>query len=143
NDITDTVGAVFTGLTVACARCHNHKYDDIPQADYYRLQAFFANIRAADSIVLASPEKVAEYHAKRAAWDEQTQSIRDEMAKLEEPARKAIIKEYVDKYPSEIQAILAKPGSQRSAMDWQMYYKASLYLSPDSNQYIAPSSACA
>jgi hypothetical protein len=48
NDITDTVGAVFTGMTYGCARCHDHKYEPILQADYYRLQAFFANTAARD-----------------------------------------------------------------------------------------------
>src|SRR6059036_3290663 len=52
NDITDTVGGVFTGMTFACARCHDHKFDPILQTDYYRLQAFFANIAAADEIPL-------------------------------------------------------------------------------------------
>ncbi|HEX4795199.1 MAG TPA: PSD1 and planctomycete cytochrome C domain-containing protein [Humisphaera sp.] len=143
NDITDTVGSVFLGLTVECARCHNHKYDDIPQADYYRLQAFFSNIRAADSIVLAPADKIADYQQKEEAWEQKTKEIRDEMARLEEPARKSIIKEYVDKYPTEIQEILVKAPTQRSAMDWQMYYKASLYLDPGSPQYIAPSATCA
>jgi hypothetical protein len=41
-DFTDTTGAVFLGLTVGCARCHDHKYDPIPQKDYYRLQAVFS-----------------------------------------------------------------------------------------------------
>jgi hypothetical protein len=41
-DYTDTTGSVFLGLTVGCARCHDHKYDPIPQRDYYRLQAIFA-----------------------------------------------------------------------------------------------------
>ncbi|MCU1276139.1 MAG: hypothetical protein JWO48_3570, partial [Bryobacterales bacterium] len=48
NDITDTVGATFLGLTYACARCHDHKFDPILQKDYYRLQAFFANTRIED-----------------------------------------------------------------------------------------------
>ena len=42
NDMTDTTGLVFLGLTVGCARCHDHKFEPIPQKDYYRLQAFFA-----------------------------------------------------------------------------------------------------
>ena len=52
NDITDTVGAVFMGMTYGCARCHDHKFDPILHKDYYRLQAFFANIREQDDLVL-------------------------------------------------------------------------------------------
>ena len=40
-DMVDTTGSVFLGLTVGCARCHDHKFDPIPQKDYYRLQAIF------------------------------------------------------------------------------------------------------
>ena len=43
SEITSTVGSVFLGLTVGCARCHDHKFDAIPTTDYYRLQAFFAS----------------------------------------------------------------------------------------------------
>jgi len=48
NEITTTTGNVFLGLTVGCARCHNHKYDPIPQRDFYRIQAFFAATRIDD-----------------------------------------------------------------------------------------------
>ena len=41
NDITDVTGEVFLGLSIGCARCHDHKFDPILQRDYYRLQAFF------------------------------------------------------------------------------------------------------
>jgi hypothetical protein len=41
NEVTTVTGSVFLGLTVGCARCHNHKYDPIPSKDFYRLQAFF------------------------------------------------------------------------------------------------------
>ncbi len=41
-DAVDTTSAVFLGLTVGCARCHDHKFDPIPQKDYYRMQAVFA-----------------------------------------------------------------------------------------------------
>jgi hypothetical protein len=41
NDMTATVGSVFLGLQIGCAQCHDHKYDPISQADFYRLRAFF------------------------------------------------------------------------------------------------------
>lgn len=41
NDVASTVGAVFLGLQVGCAQCHDHKFDPISQADFYRLRAVF------------------------------------------------------------------------------------------------------
>jgi len=51
-DRVDTTGAVFLGLTVGCARCHDHKYDPITQRDYYQLFAFLNN---ADEPLLPVP----------------------------------------------------------------------------------------
>src|SRR4051794_32988540 len=42
SDAVDTVGAAFLGLTLGCARCHDHKFDPIRQRDYYSFAAFFA-----------------------------------------------------------------------------------------------------
>jgi hypothetical protein len=41
-DAADTTGAVFLGLTLGCARCHDHKYDPLTQRDYFAMQAIFA-----------------------------------------------------------------------------------------------------
>jgi mono/diheme cytochrome c family protein len=43
-DRVDTLGTVFLGLTVGCARCHDHKFDPLSQQDYYRLFAYFNNV---------------------------------------------------------------------------------------------------
>src|SRR5262249_40458723 len=53
NDMTDTAGLAFLGLTIACARCHDHKFEPLPQADYYRLQAFFAPAAFRHDLVIA------------------------------------------------------------------------------------------
>ena len=45
DDMIATTGTAFLGLTIGCARCHEHKYDPIPQRDFYRLQAFFNAIQ--------------------------------------------------------------------------------------------------
>ena len=64
DDITDTVGAAFLGLTYGCARCHDHKYDPILQADYYRLQAFFAKLQSM-TIPVGGRRRRAEYRAEQ------------------------------------------------------------------------------
>ena len=141
HDITGTVGSVFMGLTYGCARCHDHKFDPILQADYYRLQAFFANVRARDDIVLCS-EEAAERHGRQlAAWEEKTAHIRQEMAALEEPKRKEILDEFITKYPPEIQEVISIPAAERSPYQWLMYYKAKPYLDPNSYIYQAPTSS--
>ncbi len=124
NDITDTVGSVFLGLTYGCAKCHDHKYDPILQKDYYRLQAFFANTRIEDNLKLDSGEHRADYQRQYAAWDAQTKDIRAEMHKLVEPALADQYKENFDKFPAEIQTAITTAAAERTPIQWQMYYKA-------------------
>src|SRR5581483_2843118 len=89
NDITDTVGAVFTGLTFGCARCHDHKFDPILQSDYYRLQAFFANTAANDHIPYLKAAELAEYQRKKAEFDAKTAGIRAKIDAILQPAKQA------------------------------------------------------
>ncbi len=46
SEVTTATSSIFLGLSVGCARCHDHKYDPIPQRDFYRLQAFFNAVQA-------------------------------------------------------------------------------------------------
>ncbi len=48
NEVTTTTASVFLGLTLGCARCHDHKYDPIPTRDFYRFQAFFSAVQTED-----------------------------------------------------------------------------------------------
>jgi mono/diheme cytochrome c family protein len=45
HDMVSTTGSAFLGLTVGCARCHSHKFDPIPQTDYYAMVACFAGVQ--------------------------------------------------------------------------------------------------
>ncbi|WP_425615032.1 PSD1 and planctomycete cytochrome C domain-containing protein [Anatilimnocola sp. NA78] len=71
---TDIIGAAFLGLSVGCARCHNHKLEPISQRDYYRLQAYLA-ATTEKNISLAAPDE-------QAAWEAETKRIKAEMDAL-------------------------------------------------------------
>jgi len=60
DDMINTTGTVFQGLTLGCARCHNHKFDPITQTDYYALQAIFAGVNHADLSLPLLPEQEEE-----------------------------------------------------------------------------------
>ncbi len=131
NDITDTVGAVFLGMTYACARCHDHKFDPILQKDYYRLQAFFAGTRARDDIPLVDAAGLEAHREKKSLWEEKTRASRSEMEALVEPQLKKLYDEAFVKFPEEIQEAVNTPSEQRTAFQWQMYYKAKPQLTQD------------
>src|SRR5438094_9796406 len=63
DDMVTTVMQTFTSTTVQCARCHDHKFDPIPQRDYYALQAVFAGVDRANRVYDADPR----VHARRQA----------------------------------------------------------------------------
>lgn len=54
-DIINTTGTAFLGLTLGCARCHNHKFDPISHTDYYAMQAVFAGVNHADRALPLAP----------------------------------------------------------------------------------------
>ncbi|MEK0446372.1 MAG: hypothetical protein RLZZ399_1693 [Verrucomicrobiota bacterium] len=62
NDRIDVVGRGFLGLTIACARCHDHKFDPIRQADYYALRGVFASsVEPREGPVIAGDPNSKEY----------------------------------------------------------------------------------
>lgn len=81
DDRVDTLSRAFLGLTVSCARCHDHKYDPIPTQDYYSLASIIANTKNA-AIPIAPPDQVSAYAAAKATCDDADQR-RKEFLQLE------------------------------------------------------------
>jgi hypothetical protein len=125
DDITDVFGATFLGVTVGCARCHDHKFDPITQQDYYRLQAFFAPLLQRDDLPLASAEEQARYARQLAAWGEATRHIRAELDALIGPVLKQMFDESVPVFDPETQKALRTPEGRRTALQRQLALLAS------------------
>src|SRR5206468_5712934 len=110
NDITDVTADALLGLSMGCARCHDHKFDPILQSDYFRLQGFFAPVVPKDDAVLATPKQKAEYAAGMAKWEQKTAKIREQIEAIEAPIRRNTQKAAIGKFPPETQAIWEKPA---------------------------------
>ncbi len=80
NEVTGTIGTAFLGLTVGCARCHDHKYDPIPTRDFYRMQAFVAPVkRSAAPATYSAAETVGGLLEQKARVDAERATLKAEL----------------------------------------------------------------
>ena len=78
DDMIGTTGTTFLGLTIGCARCHNHKFDPITQTDYYSMQAIFAGVQHGDR-ALPVPARARE---KIAALDNEVAELTQRLVRF-------------------------------------------------------------
>ena len=88
-EVTGTVGSVFLGLTIGCARCHDHKFDPIPTVDYYSLQSFFAGAELVE-VPTASKAEIDAYEESKKLAEAKIAPLRARMAEVEAPYRQAL-----------------------------------------------------
>ncbi|WP_206291859.1 PSD1 and planctomycete cytochrome C domain-containing protein [Humisphaera borealis] len=88
-DRAETTGAVWLGLTVGCARCHNHKYDAITQREYYQLFAYFNNGDEVNLQLPGSTDEVRKYKLALAEHNKQVKAIEAQIADGKTPATPA------------------------------------------------------
>ncbi|MDG2224587.1 MAG: DUF1553 domain-containing protein [Rubripirellula sp.] len=75
DDMINTTGTAFLGLTTGCARCHSHKFDPISQRDYYAMQAVFAGVQHGDRPLPFSKETTAQITKLAEQIEERTASL--------------------------------------------------------------------
>ena len=115
NDMTDTFGLVFLGMTIGCARCHDHKFEAIPQTDYYRLQAFFESAQFRRDAPIASRVEREAFAEAQATYVARSKPVRTDLARLETPYRLQLSQSKTAKLSDEAQIAHATPVAQRTA----------------------------
>jgi hypothetical protein len=114
NDMTDTTALALLGLTVGCARCHDHKFEPIAQRDYYRLQAFFAAAKFRHDLPVPTAAESRAHEMAMATYGEQTKAVQTQIFALEEPPRKTLFERKLAKLSPEAQAAHGVPKEQRT-----------------------------
>ncbi len=118
-DIVRTTGEAFLGLTIGCARCHDHKFDPILQSDYYGLLAFVRNVAPygkdkssthweinpnAVFTPLATPELAEQWKQTQAEITQQIQSLKEQLEKQPDDKTRDMLKKQIGDLESKRQS---------------------------------------
>jgi hypothetical protein len=140
DDLVKTVGTTMLGLTVHCARCHDHKFDPITQKDYYKLLSFFTPARRfkrgdLDSIELdlATDAERKLYQERVARFEERLRPLREKLESIREPVAKRLEAERLAALDNDTLAALQTPENRRDSEQKSLARKAKakLKVKPD------------
>ncbi len=106
DDMTATTGVAMLGLTVGCARCHNHKYDPIPNQDYYRLLSTFTTTVRSDMDVDMDPEG---YKQAKTKFDQEHAPLAADLTRYER-----------EQLPQKLEAWIKSPASKNLPIAWHL-----------------------
>jgi hypothetical protein len=113
DDLIATTGRGVLGLTIQCARCHNHKFDPIPQRDYYSLVATFNGyVETTRPLV---PRAEADVYEKNVREIEARQAaLKADIKKIDAPYEARLKQDAYNRFPPEVQRAIAKPEGERT-----------------------------
>jgi len=145
DDVTNAVGVTFLGLTMGCARCHDHKFDPIPTRDYYRMQAVFASTEFARPRVPFLPaENTANLPAEAASLKRVLNAAQANMDRFDEISRQHILKKYnaarLEDIPKAVleKAVRAKEGVGPAEFEEYKLYQKHVQLYRESLDRFEP-----
>ena len=117
-DAADTTGSAFLGLTLGCARCHDHKFDPIAQRDYYRFQAIFAPSHPADFTVVPRHyySDYRQHYTELLVVSEARVAVR----RFDEQIRKRIIDTKKKEFPGDVVAAFEIPDEKRTSQQEEL-----------------------
>jgi hypothetical protein len=112
-DMVRTTFQTFQGLTVNCARCHDHKFDPITRRDYYKSLAIF-NTYVEYDYPLVPKEEWSKYETAANEINAKIKTLNQQIGKIEAPYKKTLFQNMLAKYPQDIQDAFKRPEDQRT-----------------------------
>jgi hypothetical protein len=135
-EMVNGVGATFLGLTFACCRCHDHKFDPLSAGDYYRLQAFFARAKYAD-VEFATPAERAAHEKKVNDIGAKTGPLKNQIADLDAPVRDAVTKLKREKLEPRFREAQDVPADKRTPEQQKLASQAYTLTKPSWDEILA------
>jgi hypothetical protein len=135
-EIATNVGQTFLAMTVNCARCHNHKFDPILQADFYALQAIFAGAKGKD-VEIATAEEKTSWEAAKKAYDERMEPITAALKALAKPYEERIRDERRRALDPKLLEALNIPKDKRTAEQKRLAADAETQIKPEWDEVVA------
>ena len=109
----ETISSTFMGMTVACAKCHDHKFDPIKRQDFYAMKALFDPL-VLRKVTLATPPEIFANGQKIAEYNTKKEPLEEAIEKLIAPYRTRLYDERVAMLTPDVQAIIRKPEKDRT-----------------------------
>ena len=113
DDMVRTTFQAFQGLTVNCARCHDHKFDPITRRDYYKSLAIF-NPYVEYDYPLVPQQEWSKYETAANDLNAKIKALNQQIGKIEAPYKKTLFENMLAKYPQDIQDAFKTPEEQRT-----------------------------
>ena len=135
----ETVSTAFMGMTVGCAKCHDHMFDPIRQKDFYAMKALFDPL-VIKKQMLATPVEMVTYGKQLGEFDKLRLAIENPINALIEPYRAKLYADRVTMLSAEIQAVINKPEKLRTPAEQKIAddYFPVLRIDPDKIEEVMP-----
>src|SRR3984885_1187350 len=135
----ETISTAFMGMTVGCAKCHDHKFDPITQKDFYAMKAIFDPL-VLKNVMLATPSDTFSNGEKLAEFKKKSASINEAIDALVGPYKKKLYEERVALLTPDVQAAVRKNEKQRTPAEQKIFddYYPVLRVDPSKFKQIMP-----